>query len=363
MAVAWIGNRETLVERAAEHAAELLDSSRCPVFSFDTDVHGTRAAIALAEKVGGVCDHVDSAALARETALFTGKGGMTVAPGETRRRADVVVIVGELPEAHHDLVADLAETVPDLSSAKARELFLVGDGKLGASGLSSNMKPTRLSCGDAGLGATLASLRAQLAGRQVAAPATNFKRFAAALETARFPIFLFSGHGADGLALEMLQGLVGDLNRKSRASALHLPASESGWGSALASTWMTGFPLRCGFARGFVEFDPWRFDVARMLATGEADLHVRISASADHLPARRNGTKLLALVKTGNPVPNAAITIAIGAAGIDHDGVAYNSRVGTFRAAAATVPVSVLPSAASVLRMIAGHLDGVALPC
>ena len=52
MAVAWIGNRETLVERAAEHAAELLRSSRCPVFSFDTDIHGTRAAIALAERVG-----------------------------------------------------------------------------------------------------------------------------------------------------------------------------------------------------------------------------------------------------------------------------------------------------------------------
>ena len=45
MAVAWIGNRETLLERAVRHAAALLHSSRCPVFSFDTDIDGTRAAI------------------------------------------------------------------------------------------------------------------------------------------------------------------------------------------------------------------------------------------------------------------------------------------------------------------------------
>jgi formylmethanofuran dehydrogenase subunit B len=362
MAVAWIGSRETLVERAAEHAAELLGSSRCPVFSFDTDIHGTRAAIALAEKVGAAYDHVDSAALARETALFTNKGGMTVAPGETRRRADVVVIVGELPSAHHAFIAELADTVPDLSATNAREFFLISDGGAGSSSVTGAIKPTRLACSRPGLAATIAALRAQVAGRQVAVPVSNFDAFAAALATARFPVFLFSGHGSDGLALEMLQGLIADLNRKSRASALHLPASESGWGSALASTWMTGFPLRSGFARGVPEFDPWRFDVARMLAAGEADIHVRVSVSADHLPPRRSGTKLLALVKTGKPVRGAAITIAIGAPGIDHDTVAYFARIGTFSATAVTATTD-LPSAASVLRMIARHFDGVTLPC
>ena len=123
MAVAWIGNREALVERAAEHAAVLLHSSRCPVFSFDTDIHGTRAAIALAERIGAVYDHIDGAAVACETALFTDRGGMTVAPGEARRRADVVVIVGEMPEAHRALVAGLAKTSPDLSAGNAREFF------------------------------------------------------------------------------------------------------------------------------------------------------------------------------------------------------------------------------------------------
>ena len=102
----------------------------------------------------------------------------------------------------------------------------------------------------------------------------------------------------------MLQGLIADLNRKSRASALHLPASENGWGSALASTWMTGFPLRTGFARGFPEFDPWRFDVARMIAAGEADLHLSgFCRRGTGLAARKERRiALIALAKTDQPV-------------------------------------------------------------
>jgi formylmethanofuran dehydrogenase subunit B len=363
MAVAWIGNRATLVARAAEHAAALLGSSRCPVFSFDTDVHGTRAAIALAERVGAAYDHADGAALARETALFTDKGAMTVAPGEARRRADLVAIVGELPEIHHGLVAELAGTVPDLSDKNRREFFLIGDNRTTAPPLGGKRKATLLSCGEAGLSATLAALRAQCAGHHVAPPVSNFGRFAGALAAARFPVFLFSGHASDGLALEMLQGLVADLNRKQRASTLHLPASESGWGSTVASAWMTGFPPRTSFARGFPEFDPWRFDVARMIAAGEADLHLWVSAAATQPPRKSNGVALIALAKTAKPVASAAVTIAIGEAGVDHDAVIYSGRTGSLAAIGAQAS-SELPAAATVIRAIADHVAaGAALPC
>ncbi|RWO56727.1 tungsten formylmethanofuran dehydrogenase [Mesorhizobium sp.] len=363
MAVAWIGNRVTLVERAAAHAAALLGSSRCPVFSLDTDIHGTRAAIALAERVGAAYDHADGAAVSREAALFTDKGAMTVAPGETRRRADVVVIVGELPQIHHQFVGELAETVPDLSARNQREIFLVGSNGTAAPPLSNGRTATLLSCGEASLGATLAALRAQWRGRQTSQPVSNFDDFAKALEAAHFPVFLFSGDATEGLALEMLQGLVSDLNRKSRASGLHLPASENGWGSALASTWMTGFPLRTGFARRFPDFDPWRYDVARMIAAGEADLHLRISSSIVQPQKKRNRMALIALAKTHEPVAGAAVTIAIGEAGVDHQAVAYSSRTGSLRSVEARA-ASELPSAATVIRLVASHFSAeAALPC
>ena len=362
MAVAWIGNRETLVEHACEQAAMLLQSSRCPVISFDTDIHGTRAAIALAERVGAAYDHVDGAALARETALFTDRGAMIVAPGEVRRRADVVAIVGELPTVHHGFVAELADTVPDLSTTNAREVFLIGAEGTKVSSFLGSRKTTLLSCESAGLGGTLAALRAQCAGRRVSVPVSNFDDFKRALSAAKFPVFLFSGHGADGLALEMLQGIIADINRKSRASGLHLPASESGWGSVLASTWMTGFPPRTGFARGFPEFDPWRFDVERALASGEADLHLWISAGSAP-PTPKNGVKLVALAKTAEPVAGAEVTIAIGEAGVDHEAVVYSARTGTLAAVGAQ-GASELPSAAIVIRLIANHVPAeAALPC
>jgi formylmethanofuran dehydrogenase subunit B len=362
MAVAWIGNRETLVEHACEQAAMLLQSSRCPVISFDTDIHGTRAAIALAERVGAAYDHVDGEALSRETALLTDKGAMLVAPGEVRRRADLVAIVGELPAVHHGFVAELADTVPDLSATNAREIFLIGDEGTKVSSFLGSRKATPLSCEGAGLSGTLAALRAQRAGRRVSKQVSNFDDFARALGTAKFPVFLFSGHGADGLALEMLQGLIADINRKSRASALHLPASESGWGSVLASTWMTGFAPRTGFARGFPEFDPWRFDVERALASGEADLHLWISAGSAP-PAGDNGVKLIALAKTAEPVAEAEITIAIGEAGVDHEAVVYSGRTGTLAAVKAGKG-SDLPSAAVVIRQIADKIPAeAALPC
>ncbi|RWE54839.1 tungsten formylmethanofuran dehydrogenase [Mesorhizobium sp.] len=363
MAVAWIGNRETLVERAAAHAAALLGSSRCPVFSLDTDIHGTRAAIALAERVGAAYDHADGGAVSRETALFTDKGAMTVAPGETRRRADVVVIVGELPQIHHEFVGELSATVPDLSAKNQREIFLVGSNGASAPPLSNGRTATLLSCGEASLGATLAALRAQSRGRQTSQWVSNFDDFAKALEAAHFPVFLFSGDATEGLALEMLQGLIADLNRKSRASGLHLPASENGWGSALASTWMTGFPLRTGFARGFPEFDPWRYDVARMIAAGEADLHLRISSSIVQPQKKKNRMALIVLAKTPEPIAGAAVTIAIGEAGVDHEAVVYSSRTGSLRSIDARA-ASELPSAATVIRLVASHVSSeAALPC
>ncbi|NGN41276.1 tungsten formylmethanofuran dehydrogenase [Mesorhizobium sp. CGMCC 1.15528] len=359
MAVAWIGDRDVPVAQAAKHAAGLLVSSLSPVFSFDTDVHGTRAAIALAERVGAAYDHIGGEALARETALFTDRGGMFIAPGETRRRADVVVIAGSLPAHHHEFVGKLASTIPDLGGGASRQFFLIGAETRAA--YLSKVKPTRLAVTGSDVGGTLAAVRAQCAGRAVAEPVSNFERFAKALAEAKFPVFLFCGQSLDLPGLEMLQGLIADINRKSRASALHLPASESGWGSTLASTWMTGFPMRTGFGRGMPELDSWRFDVARMLAAGEADLHLWVSAKTSVSVAK--GVSTIALTKGKKPVAGAAVTISIGEPGVDRDAVAWSSRIGTLAAVKAQAATD-LPDAASVLRLIAEHLpDGKALPC
>lgn len=284
---------------------------------------------------------------------------MIVSPGETRRRADLLVLVGTMPEAYHDFLADLTNSVPDLPEKTRRSVFRIGRGRLKT--LPWGGEAIQLSLANAGLSATLAALRAQCAGRQVTTPISNFGRFAQALSEARFSVFVYSGHSADALALEMLQGLVADLNRKRRASTLHLTASENGWGGALASTWMTGFPMRTGFARGFPEFDPWRFDAERMIAAGEADLHLWVCARVGGRPARKNGTRTIALARTARAVPGAAVTIATGVVGIDHPGVVYSARTGGLVSLGAKEE-SQLPSSATVVHAIA-DLVSAELPC
>ncbi len=172
----------------------------------------------------------------------------------------------------------------------------------------------------------LAALRAQLNGRAVASPVSNFEAFASALKAAAFPVFAFSGASLDALGLEMLQGLVADLNKTGRASTLHLPASERGWSAVLASTWSTGFAPGIGFARGMPEYDPHRYDAARMIAAGEADLLLTVSQAQPGREARRKDMTLIALTKTDRPVAGAAVTIACGEPGIDHEAVLYTAR-------------------------------------
>jgi formylmethanofuran dehydrogenase subunit B len=353
MAVAWIGNREASLADAMGKAAELLAASRCPVFSLDTDVHGTRAAIALAERVGAAYDLIDGEAVAREAAVIAKRGGMFMAPGEARRRADVMVLVGELPPAHDEFVAGLAHSSPDLGKNKgaSRKFFLIGNsGPLPRAG-----KAVRLTCGNVGLAGTLAAVRAQCAGRKVARPVANIEEFRAALADAQFAAFLFCGHGTDALTLEMLQGLISDLSNGMRASAVHLPASENGWGTALVSTWTTGFPPRTGFSRGSPEHDPWRWSAERMLRDGEADLHLWLSAGNGKPPAPKNGAGLIVLAGTDRAARAAAVTVRIGEPGVDHDAVAYSSRTGTLTAIAAR-SLSELSPAAQILRSIADKL-------
>lgn len=362
MTVAWIGDRDVPIAQAIERIAELLASSLSPVFSLDTDVHGTRAAIALAERVGAAYDRLGGEGTARETALMTDKGGFFVAPGEARRRADVVVIAGELPAAHHELVAEIAATPPDLAGqAKTRQVFLVGTETQAP--YLCDLQPVRLDCAGADLNGTLSALRAQCAGRAVTSPVADFARFETAVAEGAFAVFLFCGDMLDGPGLEMLQGLVGDLNRKTRASALHLPASESGWTSSMASTWMTGFPLRTGFGRGQPEFDPWRFDVSRMIEEGEADLHLCIAGSGADIAAPRKNLPLVVIAPTTKPILGAAVTLSCGEPGVTQDAVVYSSRVGTLVSKSADKKTD-LPGAASLLRSIGQELPGgKALPC
>jgi len=364
MSVAWVGSQPVPLADAVRNAAKLLASSRCPVFTLDADVHGTRSAIALAERLGGAYDHAKGAVLATEVALFTDSGGMFTTPGEARRRSSLIVIVGEIPSAHHELLQAWADSQPDLGDKQKRSWFHIAGAETAEAGkLARKLKATPLLGEGLSLGSTLAVLRAELQGRHLVVSLSNIERFKKALTPAQFPVFVFSGASDEAAGLVMLQGLIADLNKTGRASSVFLPADDDAWGTALTSLWMTGFPPRTGFTNSLPSYDPGRWDVQRMIRDKEADLHVWMSTRGGENPPRGGNIPLISLSKTDAPTSGAQVTISVGKPGIDHDGVSYSSRIGTFRAVQATQP-SQLPSVSNIVSQLAEALPGrKALPC
>ncbi|YBV97870.1 tungsten formylmethanofuran dehydrogenase [Phyllobacteriaceae bacterium JZ32] len=321
----------------------------------------------MAEKLGAAYDHIRGRELVNEITLFTEYGGMFTTPGEVRRRADLIVLVGDLPAVHHDLILSWASAPADLAGRDARRWFHLkgewataegaGKNRPAEDKLSRQVKAATLSAEGASLGTAVALLRAGLAGRRAAVSLANLDKLRKALAEAAFPVFVFSGNAEEPMSLAMLQGLVADLNKAKRASSLFLPADDDAWGTVLTCVWATGFPPRTGFPGGAPVYDPRRWDIERMLREKEADLYLWISARDGASPAKRSGIPLVALARTASPMPGAAVTISVAAPGIDHDSVSYSSRIGTFRAARASAP-SDRPEIAGIVRELAE-----ALPC
>ncbi|MCC2611959.1 tungsten formylmethanofuran dehydrogenase [Neorhizobium sp. Rsf11] len=356
--VAWIGSRTVPLPAAIEQVAKLLAKSRCPVFSLDSDIHGCRCLIALAEQVGATYDHVNGRDLVHQVALHTDIGGFFGTATEVQRRADVIVVVGEVPAAHHDLLLSLAATTPDLPrSGKRRWFHIKGKETAALSGeLRRRAKVVDAGSSDLPIDAVLGALRASLAARKASVVLDNIDAFLGAVANAGFPVFVFS-HFGDAASLTMLQGMLIDINKKQRATALFLPSDDAAWGMVLASTWMTGFPPRTGFSSGSPVYDPWLCDVDRMIAGKEADLHLWVSERDDVDPPRRSGLPTIVLTRSDRPVAGAAVAIRIGKAGLDHDGVVYSSRIGTLRSAAAKAP-SDLPSVYAIVEQLQHALQG-----
>ena len=187
-ATAWIDGAPASLEDAAAAAARLLARSGQPLIAgLGADIAGARAAIALAERVGGVAEHMHSAALLRDLDCLRETGVMLMTPAEARVRADVLLLVGDglretWPALNERLLRLPAR--PDGQDVARRIVWLAPEADARISGFDGDIEVVA-----AGLGATLASnlaaLRARIKGRPVARtriPLPTLDSLAAALK-------------------------------------------------------------------------------------------------------------------------------------------------------------------------------------
>jgi formylmethanofuran dehydrogenase subunit B len=355
MGQAWIAGKPAALDAAVAEAARLLDASRFPLIAgLGTDVAGTRAAIALAQRTGAVIDHMNADAVLRDLDVIRSSGVMLTTPGETRVRADVLLLAGPR----------LGETAPELSqslfkkngAAAERQILWLCPGRESASAFGTT-KTVGKEPRD--LPALLAALRARIAGRPAVKASVSSKMLdevSAMLKAARFGVAIWSAGALDALTVEMLCGLVNDLNATTRFSTLPFDPADNAIGVLQTCGWTTGFPMRTAFGRGFPEHDPWLFDSGRLVDSGEADCIVWISAYRATAPNWHPPTIAL----TGHDASFRApprVHIEVGRPGVDHAAVEHVALLGALAAVAATQPSDTI-SVAGALSRIAAALPG-----
>jgi formylmethanofuran dehydrogenase subunit B len=356
----WIDGDAAGLEEALSVAADLLSDSRQPLFAgLGADVAGTRAAVLLAERLGGVIDHMHSGSLLRDLDVMRETGVMLTTPGETIVRADTVLLVGEsLFDVSPALLRKILATParPESGEGPRRVIWLAMDAATlppdyagRADRLTVGVGPNRA--------ASLAVLRAMIKGRPVAAThlSPHLIEIAEALQASRFGVALWNSGELDAMTIEMLNGLVRDLNETIRFSTLPIPSADNGAGVLAVCGWTTGFPMRTGFGRGMPEHDPWKFDSHRLVAQRETDCIVWLSAFGTPPPAEWPAPAI-AVVESGTPLTTASrVRITVGRPGRDHEGVLYDPDIGTLTAVPASARAQI-PSVGQILSLLGNRL-------
>jgi formylmethanofuran dehydrogenase subunit B len=374
-ATASIDGAPASLDEAATTAARLLGRSRQPLIAgLGADIDGARAAIALAERVGGVIEHRHSAALLRDLDCLRETGVMLTTPGEARMRADVVLLVGDgLTEAWPALNERLLRPParPDGVDVRRRIVWLAPAIGARIRGFEGNIE-IRAAGHGATLAVNLAALRARVKNRRIAnpriarsaLPLSVLDSIATTIKAARFGVAVWTAESLGALEIEMLHGLVRDLNDTTRFSTLPLPAPDNGVGVLAACGWTTGFPMRTGFGAGVPIHDPWRYDAERLVASGETDCVLWISALGAVPPTWQRAVNLIALCeRTTQFAEEPNVRITVGRPGVDHDAIMHSSDVGTLVAATASAR-SGAPSVAEALERIGARLgEADAQPC
>ena len=352
---AWIAGKPAALEAAIGEAARLLHASRQPLFAgLGTDVAGARAAIALAERTGAVLDHMHAIALLRDLDVMRSSGVVLTTPGETRIRADTLLLVGP------GLTEAWPEWLDCVAGKSERRIIWLCPGRDIANLTSRGMNTRAIGQDLRDLPVLLASVRARLAGRPTAKTvlsSTKLTETSNALKAAHFGVAIWSAAALDALSIEMICGLVNDLNASTRFCALPLAPADNAVGVLQTCGWITGFPVRTGFGRGYAAHDPWLCDGERLVDSGETDCVLWISAYRAAAPEWGKMPPTIAL--TGQQAAfrePPGVHIEVGHPGLDHDAVEYLAAAGTLAAVAATRPAATL-SVADVITRIASALS------
>lgn len=339
------------LETALVRAAELLAAARLPLLGgLEADLAGLRAAVALAERTGGVLDPMTGEGTRAQLRAVERAGWVTGTLAEGRNRPDFVLL---LSDGWRTTAPRLAERVlfPAVRlDDRPRRLVQLG----GAPPEEPAIE--HLPCSAAELPDRIALLRALLRGRSIAAP-EPWRDLAAAIRAASYRLLVWSIGTLPEPTLLALHAaaLTRELNADGRAIGLPLAAAPGAVTARQLLLWQAGVPDPVSYADGAPDHDPQRWSAERLLEEGAADLFVWIDAFGTRPPPVTTVPTVL-VSRPGSPVPDTAeVRFPVATPGLDHPGDLYRTDpVVAFRSR--SLRRTALPTVAAVLAAIGDRL-------
>lgn len=363
------------LQDAVRQAAGLLADAKQPIIGgCATDVNGIRALLSLADCIGAVVDNMGFNAARNNFLTLQDSGWMNTTLAEVKNRCDLLLVVGTDLEAVVPRFFEryLRNEAMFLVDGKQRQVIYLGKHPSGnASTLASGQAAQVFACGDADLPDVVSVLRALVKGQPIQAEQvggitiSNIKAIAEQLKAAKYGVVTWAA-GALGinnhaeLVVQTVSEMIKDINDKgTRCSGLPLAGKEGDLTANQVCGWITGYPARVSFARGFPEYDPFRYDSKVMLNNGEADVLLWVQAFNANAVPPETTIPTIVIGRTGMTFSNQPdVYIPVGTPGIDHTGHAYRTdNVVAIRLK--KLRESGLPSTAEVLSAIEAAVQGV----
>jgi formylmethanofuran dehydrogenase subunit B len=356
-----IGLRAASLDEAVAAAADILRSSRQPLFAgLATDVAGLRAVMQLAERTGGIVDHLGADGFFRNLRVVQDSGWMTTTLSEVRNHMDLLLIVGPDPTPLFPRFFERCVAPRQTLFAEARQTPTVI--RLGPPSQPGDaIRGEELPCVLGRLPEVVAALRCLINGRPVQAaeiaglPVAKLSALAERLKAAKYGVVTWAAGAFDlagaELLTQVLADLVRDVNQVTRCAALPLTGSDNVMGANQLCTWQSGVPLRTNFAGGAPAHDALLYGTARLLREREVDAMVWISTFRPLAPPV---TDVPTIVLATSPVRferQPKVHIPVGTPGIDHAGEIFRTD-GVVALPLASLRIGGSPSAAAVLGRI-----------
>ncbi len=354
---AWISGKPTTLDAAIAEAAKLLGASTSILIAgLGTDVAGARAAIRLAQRTGAVIDHMNSESVLRDLEVVRTSRVMMTTPTECHVRADTLLVTGPMGNAACDQLLEHVIGNDRTKNGNRRRLIWLCPGR-DVLNMANRIQAMPVGRDQKDLPILLSALRAYVGDRpagKTSVSSKQLRQIAATLKQSRFGTAVWSSAELDSLVIEMLCGLVSDLNATTRFSGLPLAPADNAIGVLHVCSWMTGLPMRSSFGCGFSQHDPWLFDSRRLVASGEVDCVVWISAFRNEPPPWRTALPMIALTAPGNLFTRPTrVQITVARPGVDDSAVQYLAATGTLAAFAAAKRTDVISVSDVITRITA----------